>query len=404
MSFAIAVAGLGALVLIHEAGHFFASLALGMRPRKFYVGFPPAVLKKTWRGIEYGVGAIPLGGFVKIPGMHRPGPGDVDMHLARIVGEAPDLGGPIERLRQALAAGDHDAARTALATVNELVAEKDLSDAGQKSAQRGVDDLTDSLGPDAYWRAAPWKRIVVIAAGPGANIVLTILLLTGLLMTSGGKATGRVDRLVAGKPAQAAGLQVGDRIVAIDGARVAPADIPHRIAGSHGKPLILTVVRKGHRVMVGPVSARKDPVDARYEIGFQPGYEGLGVLPAARRSVTVTWDVTKEIGKSLGRIVTGSGRKDISSPVGIVQGSSDAAKQGATSYIEVLALISLSIALLNLLPLLPLDGGHIAFSVIEGIRGRAVAREVYERVSVVGIALVLLLFVIGLSNDIGHLS
>ena len=106
----------------------------------------------------------------------------------------------------------------------------------------------------------------------------------------------------------------------------------------------------------------------------------------------------------IGRIVTGSGRKDISSPVGIVQGSSDAAKQGATSYIEVLALISLSIALLNLLPLLPLDGGHIAFSVIEGIRGRAVAREVYERVSVVGIALVLLLFVIGLSNDIGHLS
>ena len=402
MSFAIAVAGLGALVLIHEAGHFFASLALGMRPRKFYLGFPPAVLKKTWRGIEYGVGAIPLGGFVKIPGMHRPGPGDVDTHLARIVGEAPDLGGPIERLRQALAAGDHDAARATLATVKELVAEKDLSDAGQKSAQRGVEDLTDSLGPDAYWRAAPWKRIVVIAAGPGANILLTILLLTGLLMTSGGKATGRVDGLEAGMPAQAAGLKVGDRIVAIDRTQVAAVDIPDRIASSHGKPLVLTVIREGHHVTVGPVAAEK--TDGRYRIGFHPGYGGLGVVPASRRSVTVTWNVTKEIGKSLGRIVTGSGRKDISSPVGIVQGSSDAAKQGTTSYLEVLALISLSIALLNLLPLLPLDGGHIAFSVIEGLRGRAVAREVYERVSVVGIALVLLLFVIGLSNDIGHLS
>jgi len=128
------------------------------------------------------------------------------------------------------------------------------------------------------------------------------------------------------------------------------------------------------------------------------------LVPAAHQSVIATWSVTREIGNSLGRLATGSGRKDISSPVGIVQGSSDAAKQGTTSYLEVLALISLSIALLNLLPLLPLDGGHIAFSLIEGVRGRAVAREVYERVSVVGIALVLLLFVIGLSNDIGHLS
>jgi len=88
VSFAIAIVGLGALVLVHEAGHFFAALALKMRPRKFYLGFPPAVLKTTRNGIEYGIGAIPLGGFVKIPGMHRPAASDVDVHLARVVGEA----------------------------------------------------------------------------------------------------------------------------------------------------------------------------------------------------------------------------------------------------------------------------------------------------------------------------
>ncbi len=404
MSFAIAVLGLGALVLIHEAGHFFASLALGMRPRKFYLGFPPAVLKTTRRGIEYGVGAIPLGGFVKIPGMHRPSPGDVDTHLARILGEAPDLGGPIERLRFALEAGDHDAARTALATVRELVSQRDLSDAGQRSAQRGIDDLSDALGPDAYWRAAPWKRVVVIAAGPGANIILTIVLLTGLLMTSGGKATARVERVVSNSPAKAAGLQAGDTILTIDRAPVTAVDIPRRISASHGTPLVLTVARAGQRVKIGPVAAKKDPIDGVYRIGFGLHSEGLAFAPAAHRSVTATWNVTREIGTSLGHIVTGNGRKEISSPVGIVRGSSDAAKEGAVSYLEVLALISLSIALLNLLPLLPLDGGHIAFSLIEGVRGRAVAREVYERVSVVGIALVLLLFVIGLSNDIGHLA
>ena len=102
--------------------------------------------------------------------------------------------------------------------------------------------------------------------------------------------------------------------------------------------------------------------------------------------------------------MTGEGRKDIASPVGIVQGSSDAAKQGTDVFLYVLGLISLSIALLNLLPLLPLDGGHIVFAVAEGIRGRAVAREIYERVSFVGIGLVLLLFFIGLQNDIARLS
>ncbi len=404
MSFVIAIVGLGALVLVHEAGHFFAALALKMRPRKFYLGFPPAVVKTTRRGIEYGIGAIPLGGFVKIPGMHRPAPGDVDAHLVRIVGEAPDLGGPIERLRFALGAGDHDAARAALATVRDMVGERNLSATGRKSAERGIDDLADALGPDAYWRAAPWKRVLVIAAGPGANILLTVVLLTGLFMTSGGKATTQVDRVVDGSPAQAAGLNAGDRIVTINGAPTTAVEIPRHISSSRGNPLVLTVSRDGTRVKIGPVAAKKDPVDGIYRIGFALQSEGLGLPEATHASVDATWSVTRSIGGSLGHLVSGSGRKDISSPVGIVQGSSDAAKQGAVSYLEVLALISLSIALLNLLPLLPLDGGHIAFSLVEGVRGRAVAREVYERVSVIGIALVLLLFVIGLSNDIGHLS
>jgi regulator of sigma E protease len=407
MSFAIAIVGLGALVLIHEAGHFFASLAVGMRPRKFYLGFPPAVLKTTRRGIEYGVGAIPLGGFVKIPGMHRPSPGDVDTHLARVLGEAPDLAGPLERLRTALATGAHDDARAALAAVRTLLDERDLSDAGRRTTQKGLEELGDALGPDAYWRAASWKRIFVIAAGPGANILLTIILLTGLFMTSGGKPTTRVDRVVTSTPpapAAAAGLKSGDKILAIDGTPVSATEIAHRISSSHGTPLVLTVDRGGKHVQIGPVAAKKDPIDGVYRIGFSLHSDGLGLPEAAHQSLTTTWAVTKDIGSSLGRIVTGSGRKDISSPVGIVQGSSDAAKQGAESYLGVLALISLSIALLNLLPLLPLDGGHIAFSILEGIRGRAVAREVYERVSIVGIGLVLLLFVIGLSNDVGRLS
>ena len=83
MSLLIAILGLALLILVHESGHFFASLAVGLRPRRFYVGFPPAVAKKTWKGIEYALGAIPLGGFVTIPGMHRPIPHDAERRFAR---------------------------------------------------------------------------------------------------------------------------------------------------------------------------------------------------------------------------------------------------------------------------------------------------------------------------------
>ena len=102
MTIFVSIVGLGLLVFVHELGHFAASLALRMRPRKFYIGFPPAVVKRTRNGIEYGIGMIPLGGFVKIPGMHRPAAGDVDPVFGRAVEEAPELAGAADRLRRSL--------------------------------------------------------------------------------------------------------------------------------------------------------------------------------------------------------------------------------------------------------------------------------------------------------------
>ncbi|HET9243346.1 MAG TPA: M50 family metallopeptidase [Gaiella sp.] len=402
MTIFVSIVGLGVLILVHELGHFTASLALGMRPRKFYVGFPPAVLKTTRNGIEYGLGAIPLGGFVKIPGMHRPAPVDVDAGLSRALQEAPSLGGAVGRLRIALAAGDHDAARDSLRVLRELVDERELSPQAETSARKSLDDLGDALGPDAYWRAATWKRVVAIAAGPVANILLALVLFTGLYMSSVGKATTTVDEISQGSPAQAAGLQPGDRIVVIDGRPVQAEDISTVISGSDGRPLTVVVVRDGERVTLPATAPRM--MDGAYRLGFVLAGEGLPLPEAAQESLSLTWRVTQDIGSSLSRLVRGDGRDEIASPVGIVQGSSEAAEQGAETFLFVLGLISLSIALLNLLPLLPLDGGHIVFAIAEGVRGRTVKREIYERVSVVGLGIVLLLFFIGLSNDIGRLS
>jgi regulator of sigma E protease len=402
MTIVVSILGLALLIFVHELGHFVVSLALRMRPRRFYIGFPPAIWKTTRGGIEYGIGAIPLGGFVKIPGMHRPAPADVDHALGRAVEEAPGLAGTEDRLRTAVAAGDDDAAREAIAVVREQLARRSLSEPARKAADRGLDDLEDAIGPDAYWRAKTWKRVAAIAAGPAANILLALVLFTALFMTSAGKATTTVDSVRPASPAAAAGLQAGDRIVSIDGVTVGAGEVADAIGSSDGAPIVVVVERAGERVTL-PATA-PDEIDGSYRLGFVLAGEGLPPLAAAQESLALTWTVTKEIGSSLGRLVQGEGRENISSPVGIVQGSSDAAKDSAESFVFVLGLISLSIALLNLLPLLPLDGGHIVFAVAEGVRGRAVRREIYERVSVVGIGLVLLLFFIGLSNDLGRLS
>jgi len=408
MSIFIAILGLAFLILVHEAGHFFASLAVGLRPRRFYVGFPPAVAKTTRNGIEYGIGAIPLGGFVTIPGMHRPIAHDAERRFSRAVEDAPALAGPVDRVKRTLDGDDLQAGLYALDDLEDAIRAETISPAALASAEKGLGELRDALGPDAYWKAATWRRLVAIAAGPAANILLTIAIFTFLFVTIAGEATRTVatiaPELEAGvaSPAQVMGLQSGDRIVAIDGTRVQPDEIADKINDSEGRELTVTVIRNGEEVQLGPIAAQL--VDDRYRLGFGLEGAGLGFFPAVARAFEVTGLVAKEIVKSLGRLVTGEGRDEVSSPIGITQASSDAVERGAESYLWVLGLISLSLALLNLLPLLPLDGGHILFTLIEGARGKFLKREVYERVSVVGLAVVLLLFFVGLSNDIGKLS
>ncbi len=415
MNSLIAILGLAFLILLHEAGHFYTARAVGMRPRKFYIGFPPAIVKTQRGGIEYGIGAIPLGGFVKIPGMHRPAPSEVDVHFGRAVQEAPQLIGPAERVKRLLADGDFDGAAGALKALERAAKEADLSPQAAKGVERGSTEIADALGRDAYWRQRAWRKIAVIGAGPGTNLVFAILMFALLLILGPGRATTTVDSIEATRavrapgteqirqvptPAAELGLRGGDRIVAINGRQVDAQAMFETITESEGRPLRVVVDRSSERLVLGPERAFED-TDGVYRLGFRPRFEELPVATAVGESFQLTWLVTKEIGSVLGRLVRGSGREEISSPIGIVRGSSDALDRGWETYLWVLGLISLSLALLNLLPLLPLDGGHIAFSIIEGVRGRAVGREVYERVSVVGIALVLLLFFIGLSNDIG---
>src|SRR5438477_2360146 len=143
MNIAIAIFGLAVLILIHEAGHFFAARAVGMSPRRFYLGFPPALVKVRRKGIEYGIGAIPLGGYVKIPGMHRPAASDVEVQLSPALKEQPSIFPKASRVERALEAGDLAAAREHLPELARAVSEAELSPAAARAADRCVNELRD---------------------------------------------------------------------------------------------------------------------------------------------------------------------------------------------------------------------------------------------------------------------
>jgi regulator of sigma E protease len=406
MNILIAILGLAALILLHEAGHFFVARAVGMNPRRFYLGFPPALVKVTRKGIEYGIGAIPLGGYVKIPGMHRPAPSDLDVLLGPALSEAPELFPKAARVKRALEAGDLESAREAVPELERMIEEANLSTVAGRSARRAVGELRDGLAKDAYWRQRTWKRVAVIFAGPGANILIAIALpFVAYLIGVPSDASRVVNKVKPNTPAAMIGLRPGDRIIAVD-RRPTPdfSTLSQLIRSSKGKPITITVERNSHVLVLGPARARK--MGDHYAIGFEPGFLKVNYGPggAFTHAMDDVWRGTKGIVTFLPRLVTGSGRKQVSSPVGIVDYSSRAVSFNFPLYLQILGLISLSLAILNLLPLLPLDGGHILFSLIEGVRGRAVGREIYERVSAIGIALFLVLMFIGLSNDIGRLG
>jgi regulator of sigma E protease len=412
VSLFIAIAGLLVLVAVHELGHFTAAKLTGMRALRFYLGFPPPILKRKYGDTEYGIGAIPLGGFVEIPGMLRPEPGDlydVEDLLERADGlsddEATEIGVALDDVRRHLAQGRHDAALAALPELRSAVdrAAPSLSELQTRRAVRSMDRLEENLDPRAYWRCSRSRRLAVIAAGPAANVVACFFILWGVAVhgrPDGSVLSRDVAAVIAGSPADHAGLRPSDELLAVDGRPLPPLRVRAAIEQSHGRPITVTVERDGRRIVLGPV--RTKVIDGSYRLGFsfQMGLKHYSFVEAPAASVSFMWDLTSGTASALADVVTPQGRSQLHSTVGIVRYSADAADAGTPFYLTLLAYISLSLAIFNLLPFLPLDGGHIFLIALEKIRGRMVSRAVFERVSVLGIALMVLVFLIGLQNDL----
>jgi regulator of sigma E protease len=352
MSWLLAFAGFAALIILHEAGHFAAAKAVGMRVERFFLFFPPKVWGFRRGETEYGIGAIPLGGFVKITGMN------------------PD------------------------------------------------EELEPEVAPRAYYHQPVWKRIVVIGAGPAVNLLIAFVILFFLAFSASDPdrpPTNEVAAVSPGSPA-AAVLEPGDKLIAVDGKEGGPQALraqiaTHECAGEQTdgcevtQPVTLTVLRDGRRVTVR-ATPEYDSDAERPLLGFTYGSHQLdpSAPGAAGWALDKMWYVSSQTVSIVARIFDAEERKQISGVVGSYEVTRQSFEFDTKQALFVLALISLSLAVVNLFPFLPLDGGHIFWSLVEKVRGRPVPFRVMERASVVGFMLVAVLFVIGLSNDIDRLS
>lgn len=348
MSFLLAFFAFSALIILHEAGHFVAAKAVGMRVEKFYLFFPPKLLAIKRGETEYGVGMIPLGGFVKITGMN------------------PD------------------------------------------------EELEPEVAERAYYHQPVWKRIVVIGAGPAVNLLIAFLILF-VLAFGMQQASENVDQVMPDSPA-AGKLMSGDRILSVDGVTGDQEAIAEQIASHHcgGRqtdgcraetPAEVRVDREGtlKTLTISPVF---DAEVNRSRLGFAFGIEPVDPSPgeAAVTSLDFMWFVTSTTVTTLSRLYQADQRKELSGVAGSYEVTRQAINLGARQAFTLIALISLSLGVINLFPFLPLDGGHIFWSLVEKVRGRPVSFAVMERAGLIGFALVIGLFLLGLSNDLDRLT
>jgi len=350
MSWVLAFAGFCLLIVLHELGHFAAAKWCGMRVEKFSLFFGKPLWKVRRGETEYGVGWIPAGGYVKISGMN-----------------------PRE-------------------------------------------ELPPEVQARAYFRQPVWKRLVVIGAGPLVNLVLAFLILWALFWARGMvESTNIVERVEPGQPA-AGVLQSGDRILAVDGregdlTRLSQQIATHRCEGRPvdgcraSSPAELRIRRDG-RVRTVEIVPEYDGELNRTRVGFGFSVRDVPLGPgeSAGQSVDTMWTVTSEtVGVIVRLFYSPEARDNVSGIVGSYETTRRSFDVDLARAVFILGLISLSLAVVNLFPFLPLDGGHIFWALAEKVRGRAIPFAVMERASIVGFVLIIMLFAIGLENDVDRL-
>lgn len=371
ISIVVAAVGIGFLILAHEFGHFMVAKATGMRVEEFSVGFGRYLWSRRVGETIYGVSLVPLGGYVRVTGMHE------------------------EEFRERVAAAEEGRKAVSRDPESRLTGNSAISD----------EEVAATPLERRYYSHPVWQRLLFIVAGVSMNVVVAVVFLFFVGLQGYFQPNLTIDRIEPGSAAAVAGIEPGDTVVSIAGVEPADwSDVQEAIWTHPGEPVVVVVERAGAKLELPAVLGTRE--DGGGILGVGPGGETVhpGPLESVSFAFTQTGQLFQMTFTGIKMMFTGeasvTGSEGLAGPVGIVSVSSAAFRGGY--FLSFLAFISVQLAILNMLPLLPLDGGHVLFSLIEKFMGRAVSLRTFERVSAVGISLFLLLLVVATGNDISR--
>ncbi len=344
-----AVIVLGVLIFVHEFGHFIVAKGFGIKVLRFSLGFGPKIIGKTFGETEYCVASVPLGGYVKI------------------LGQDPE------------------------------------------------EEVEPEEEDRAFSRKSVWVRMAVVVAGPLFNLLLAVFIFSFVYMFGVPQLTTRVGSVNKSFPAYKAGIKAGDRILAVDGKPVKNwMELSKAIRGSKGAQITLKIDRNGKTltIKVAPKirkvkdifgeekEVRMVGITASQEITRQSVGPFKAVVMGVRRTGEIIYLTFVSIIKIIERVIPA---KTIGGPIMIVQMAGQQAKAGALNFLLFMALISINLGILNLLPIPILDGGHLFFMFIEVIFGKPLSVRKMEIAQNIGLALLILLMVFAFYNDLSRI-
>jgi RIP metalloprotease rseP len=327
----------GLLVFVHELGHFITAKLTGMRVDEFAIGFGPRLVSFRYGETVYSIRMVPLGGFNDIAGMN------------------PD---------------DNDA------------------------------------GDRGYCRKPILSRMIVILAGSAMNVILPVVLFFGIFFFAGVQTPNPAPVLgtvLADNPAAEAGLLANDRILAVDGKPIGTwQELVDAIRSNHGNvPMTMQVERDGKDLTVS-VTPHYDASQQRGYIGIVNAYESS--YPGFIQSVSMAFERTAMIVAmmldALYRIVLELSGSELAGPIGVAQMAGEVAEMGIVPLLNFAALLSLNLAIINLMPVPALDGGHFLTLCVEAVRGKPLSPKIMHYIQNVGVGFIILLMLLAMKNDV----
>ena len=326
----------GILVTVHEFGHFITAKLTGMKVEEFSIGFGPNIYQQQEGETLYSLRMLPLGGYNKIAGM----------------------------------------------------------------------DPDDPEDPERGFNSKPVSsRMLVILAGSLMNIFLPVLIFFGLFLAFGMDVPENkpvLGQIIEGYPAEQSGLKEGDRILSINGKPVHEwLDIRKNIADSGMQPIPFEIQRDTEKLTI-TVTPGVNPETGKPFIGVVSSLKNVRLTPvqAVVASVTATKNIIKNMYASLYHMVTGKTKAEFSGPVGVAKMAGEVAHKGFDRLMQFTAMLSLNLAIINLLPLPALDGGHFLILLIEAVTGHKLGKTAMQNIQKVGVAMILALTIFATFKDL----